>query len=360
MKELMDYKKIILSSLLISSSLLLFANKNASAKIVNTHRVNPVITKTEVIQPNQVHQKAPNQNNNINMYNINNNSNNNNQFNNKNNNNKNIHNIHNNHRIIKHSYYKPNNIKPENYYTYVRRASRWHNHRGYAIYTSPYNTSARSLTPKGYQKSVQKEVAHVIKSEMVNHENWLDIHSGINGWIKPNALNLDTRWLNVPLIPQRPQLPSGCEVTATTMMLKYRDGHKINKMKMAREMPRSSNPNYGFVGSPYSSSGWWIAPNGLKNLVNKYTHHKVFNMTGLSQRKIEAQINNGIPVVLWVGYMDGFPNHALTVYGYNNNRHQFFVNDPWYDSKRHLSIKYLWYKHAEDPVASYGALSYHK
>lgn len=32
-----------------------------------------------------------------------------------------------------------------------------------------------------------------------------------------------------------------------------------------------SNPNYGFVGNPFSKSGWTIYPPALVNQVKKYT-----------------------------------------------------------------------------------------
>lgn len=56
------------------------------------------------------------------------------------------------------------------------------------------------------------------------------------------------------VICQRPELPTGCEITSWTMMANY-EGVKISKITAANVMPRSSNPNYGFMGSPYYSSG---------------------------------------------------------------------------------------------------------
>lgn len=74
-----------------------------------------------------------------------------------------------------------------------------------------------------------------------------------------------------PVICQRPQLPTGCEITAWTMMVKY-TGKKMNKFKAARVMPRSGNPNYGFMGSPYSSHGRGLVvyPNGLAGITKQY------------------------------------------------------------------------------------------
>lgn len=72
---------------------------------------------------------------------------------------------------------------------------------------------------------------------------------------------------NVKNICQKPQLPTGCEITAWTMMANYA-GVKISKIKAANIMPRSSNPNYGFMGSPYKTKGGGLVvyPLGLKGM----------------------------------------------------------------------------------------------
>lgn len=72
----------------------------------------------------------------------------------------------------------------------------------------------------------------------------------------------------MPLIAQRPELPNGCEITAVTMMLQYA-GANVDKMQMAREMPRSSDPNYGYIGQPWDGTGITIFPPALMSLVEK-------------------------------------------------------------------------------------------
>ncbi|WP_225361522.1 C39 family peptidase [Limosilactobacillus reuteri] len=57
------------------------------------------------------------------------------------------------------------------------------------------------------------------------------------------------------VISQLPELPTGCEITAVTMMLRYA-GYDVNKVQLANIMPRSNNGDYGFVGNPFSLSGW--------------------------------------------------------------------------------------------------------
>ncbi|BAQ56971.1 peptidase [Lactobacillus acetotolerans] len=56
---------------------------------------------------------------------------------------------------------------------------------------------------------------------------------------------------------------------------------------------------------------------------------------------------------MWLAPLDGFSNHALTVYGYTNNR--IYLNDPWKVKRvsfTNKQISKLWRQDA------YRALSY--
>ncbi|WP_318765045.1 Ig-like domain-containing protein [Lactiplantibacillus carotarum] len=157
--------------------------------------------------------------------------------------------------------------------------------------------------------------------------------------------------LNVPLIAQRPELPTGCEITAVTMMLQYK-GCRVTKLSLANEMPRSNNPNKGFVGNPYASSGWTIYPPALMKLVRKHAHSAT-NLTGVSLNTLKKQIDRKHPVTLWVAGVHGFTTHALTMTGYSPTR--IYYNDPWTHQKTSMSnasFKAAWRKDG------YRALSY--
>lgn len=237
-----------------------------------------------------------------------------------------------------------------NYYTYINSPSK--HQKGYGIYTAPYGTTKRSFKAKTWQRKIANQTAHIVKTGYLKHKLWVDMRSKISGWMNANGTIQSTRWLKVPLVAQRPQLPTGCEITAVTMMLKYRGDH-VNKVRLAEQMPRSSNGNYGFVGSPFSSSGWWIFPPALMGLVNHYTHHHAINMTGWSLASVKRQIRRQKPVVIWVANMDGFPNHALTVYGYT--KHDLMYNDPWLDRRVWMNAHLLWQHHSLDDLR---AISY--
>ncbi len=142
-----------------------------------------------------------------------------------------------------------------------------------------------------------------------------------------------------PVICQRPQLPTGCEITAWTMMVKYA-GKKMNKFKAASIMPRSGNPNYGFMGSPYSSHGRGLVvyPNGLAGITKRYLG-KYRNMTGCSYKSIRRKLQEKHLVLVWLCGLNGFGSHTVTVTGYD--KHYFYYNNPWTGAREKFSYRYF-------------------
>lgn len=139
------------------------------------------------------------------------------------------------------------------------------------------------------------------------------------------------------VISQRPEMPTGCEITAVTMMINFA-GKNITKDQAARIMPRSLNPNKGFIGSPYKKFplGFWVAPDGVKPVVKHY-FGTATNMTNFSISAINRKLIRSHLVVVWVGWFDGFSNHAITLTGYHGNT--LYYNDPWTGTKRAMNIE---------------------
>lgn len=138
---------------------------------------------------------------------------------------------------------------------------------------------------------------------------------------------------NAEVISQLPELPTGCEMTAVTMMLRYA-GVNITKFQVAAETPRSSNGDYGFVGNPYSASGWWVFPTGIAPVVNRHLGHSQV-MTGASLAAIQQKLLQRHLVVVWMANMNGFVNHAIALTGFNGNG--FTYNNPWTGRKESMS-----------------------
>ncbi|WP_341779256.1 C39 family peptidase [Levilactobacillus sp. HBUAS70063] len=247
-------------------------------------------------------------------------------------------------------YRQVTSLKKVNYYTKIN-ANRSHNYKVYR--SGGAKSSATNMKAISTGRKFANKKVHITREEKMADGTWLKFtyNHTRTGWIHRNGTVKSYRWLNVPLIAQRPQLPTGCEITATAMMLKYA-GAKVTKLSLAKEMPRSSNPNKGFVGSPYSKSGWWIYPKGLKSTVKKHVG-SAKDMTGASFKKMKKQINKGHPVVIWVAGVDGFVNHAITLSGYSSTR--AYYNDPWTKKKTSMTLANL---HQHRKHDAYRALSY--
>ena len=180
----------------------------------------------------------------------------------------------------------------------------------------------------------------VIAVAVESGKRWYEI--GDNAWVSQDYVTVENAnnyervvHLDVPLISQRPELPNGCEITAVTMMINYA-GNPVDKMTLAREMPRSSNPNYGYIGNPWDNTGITIFPPALMGLVSKYTpSHTAQDLTGYNFDTIKYQLSIGHPVVTW-NTMHGFPYHALTITGYDTER--VYYNDCWTNEKTSATI----------------------
>lgn len=233
------------------------------------------------------------------------------------------------------SYHPVKGLQKVNYYTQMGANT----HHNYHVYKSGgYKTSAANVTPIAVGRTWANKWVHVTREEKTVDGRWLKFtyNHKQTGWIHENGTQVKTaKRLYVPLIAQRPELPTGCEITAVTMMLQHKGVH-VSKMKLAKAMPRSSNPDKGFVGSPYKASGWYVYPKGLLSTVKKYGG-SAKNLTGASLATFKKYINANKTVVVWLAGVDGFPNHAVTLNGYSSK--YAFYNDPWTNKRTAMSLK---------------------
>ena len=198
--------------------------------------------------------------------------------------------------------------------------------------------------PNNMQHKVVR-IIHRLTDDKNGNGNYVDFYSGnisINSGAQTSGNktiyygpmgNIVGVFNNAEVICQNPELPTGCEMTAVTMMLRYA-GVNINKFQVAAETPRSSNGDYGFVGNPYSTSGWWVFPTGIAPVVNRHLGHSDI-LTGTSLQNIQQHLLNGHLVVVWMANMNGFINHAIALTGYNNGG--FTYNNPWTGRKEAMS-----------------------
>lgn len=136
--------------------------------------------------------------------------------------------------------------------------------------------------------------------------------------------------LDVPIILQRPTLPTGCEIVSTTMMLAY-NGVVTTAADLAKEIPYDNNdPSIGYVGDPFSTGGWTIYPEALiSTLYNYLPTVQVLKENDILQ--IKEQLAEEKPVVVWLTGMHGFTVHSVIITGFDQTG--LFYNDPWSGEK---------------------------
>lgn len=167
---------------------------------------------------------------------------------------------------------------------------------------------------------------------------------------------------NVPKIKQHPELPTGCEATALTMLLNY-SGMSITKEQVARDMPKAprpvfrngrlyaEHPNNAFLGDPFSKNGFGIYAPALLKMVENYLPGRAQDLSGGSFQKIYDTIDEGRPVMIWstIGMLEvqrsnqwivpsgelftwKIPQHAVVVVGYDDTH--VYINDPTTGTER--------------------------
>lgn len=167
----------------------------------------------------------------------------------------------------------------------------------------------------------------------------------------------------VPIINQHPELPTGCEVTALTMIMQYHDVN-VTKEQLAKEVtkvpvPYSSNgklyggdPNKGFIGDPFSKRGFGVYKDALIPMIEKYLPGRAEDLSGGDFSQVYKALDEGKPVMIWSTIamlnvdskksywttLEGetiewkTPEHAVVVVGYDDE--YIYINDPYVGKQR--------------------------
>ena len=155
---------------------------------------------------------------------------------------------------------------------------------------------------------------------------------------------------------QFPEMPTGCELTSTTMLLNWY-GVDVDKEELGEAIKKADvpslvngslqgkSPNEYFIGNPFSSDGYGVYHKPIAKLVDKYTDGKSNDITGCSFKELLRTVSKGYPVVTWVtinmkessigsSWTDGdetiewiIPEHAVLLVGFNEN--EVIINDPY-------------------------------
>ena len=120
----------------------------------------------------------------------------------------------------------------------------------------------------------------------------------------------DSFCLNVGYVPQYPELPTGCEAAALTMVLNYL-GYSVDKCTIADvHMPKGkkfkTDPKYVFIGEPHDEiEGWGSCAPAIVTTANSYLSsvgesNVVLNLSGTDLDTLCRGIYDfGRPVIVW-------------------------------------------------------------
>lgn len=174
-----------------------------------------------------------------------------------------------------------------------------------------------------------------------------------------------TKLQGVPAISQYPQLPTGCEATALTMLLNY-SGLMVSKQNVADALPKvslpyysqgkkvGSHPSQGFIGNPYSKHSYGVFAEPILKVIEHYLPGRSEDLRGKSIDELLEIVKEGRPVMIWatmsmvnVSYTQSWqlqtgetfwwPNneHALVIVGYDDK--WIYMNDPQKGIERKFS-----------------------
>lgn len=169
--------------------------------------------------------------------------------------------------------------------------------------------------------------------------------------------------LDAPMVLQAPELPTGCEATALTMLLNYY-GFNVSKQAIADMMPQlnfyylngvlyGADFRYVFPGNPRNYSGYGCyAPCMVKTAENYFSFagNTKYQLNDISGTEFELLLNYvaaGKPVMAWATMGMISPGtggswmtpagdrvtwieneHCLLITGYDKNQGIVYVNDP--------------------------------
>lgn len=158
--------------------------------------------------------------------------------------------------------------------------------------------------------------------------------------------------LELELIYQHPELPTGCESVALTMLLNYY-GFELEKTTIASDyLIYADNFVEGFVGNPFSSNGAGIYSPGLTRTANKFldaqdSELNAKNVTDSTPEELYRYLAEGKPIVIWntIYFLQNQPTgqvvkwgekeyhwdrceHCMVLSGYDLEKNVVIVHDP--------------------------------
>lgn len=148
--------------------------------------------------------------------------------------------------------------------------------------------------------------------------------------LEDGTMEISKLWIPVETLLQNPELPNGCEITTATALLHYW-GYGISKTEMSDSyLPKEPfvqkagklygpDPYVAYAGEPRSTTGFFAYPPPIVQAVNEYLHdvegqHRAADISGSTREFILAQLDQGIPVAVWITLDLGEPKLSFGWY----------------------------------------------
>lgn len=144
----------------------------------------------------------------------------------------------------------------------------------------------------------------------------------------------DSVVLAVPNIMQNPELPTGCESVALTMLLRYWGYDTLEKCEIADNYLTYDSTNFvtSFVGDPHTENGAGIFAPGLTAAANRFLKDHgdsriARDLTGTSFEGLLAYVSQGDPVVVWNTVDMQEPGDVNAHYYYQGKTYNFYKEE---------------------------------
>ena len=217
--------------------------------------------------------------------------------------------------------------------------------------------SAGEYIPAVTTTAVVEETTEKHVSNSVVYEAGKNSGTGIQRTPPEGYEMPEKKKLEFETVLQRPELPTGCEVTALDQTLKY-FGFDIDKVELCEkflelDLDAFYSMDNAYVGDPYSEYGYGCNAPVIVNTADDYFNYigsgwKAHNITGTDFDYLLYQLAEDRPVIVWVtlDLMDTdepilqytsrsgddmyFTNlqHCVTIYGYDKEKKIIYTADP--------------------------------
>ncbi len=174
--------------------------------------------------------------------------------------------------------------------------------------------------------------------------------------------------LNVDVLYQKPELPTGCEVTSLTMLLNYM-GFEVDKVTLAdkylaKDYTATVGFDKAFIGDPKWENGYGcfapvIVDTAQKYLNSQNSSYKAVDISGTELEELYKYIDLGKPVIIWNSmyqldlekyfcYYDDYKRpiywysneHCMLLIGYDKTTSTVTVADPLSGLKEYETHKF--------------------